>query len=345
MSRTGPYGEERSGVHDAQAVADRCHVAPLWALASTSARPRSCRGVARIQIWASGWDSSAGAAIGYGGGAIPGLAVRIREFNDVDGSDDPLAFATHTDRVRSLDAITEAKRWTYQMLLDQDPAARFLDVGCGTGEDLTALRGAIADAGVVVGADRARAMLVEASDRMGAATVRPPLVQADAAVLPFADGAFDGARVDRVLLHVPSPGAVVQEMARLVRAGGRVVAIEPDFETAIIGVPGEDSVQRRLKQLQTETLVRNPTVGRALVAMFRAASLDDIVLRGWVSIISDYHFAVDALGIEQVAQRAAATVIDEGERDRWLGALRQAASDGSFFSAMSFFGVCGTRAG
>ena len=274
-----------------------------------------------------------------------GFAVRIREFNDVDGSDDPLTFAAHTDRVRSLDAIAEAKRWTYEMLLDQDRAARFLDVGCGTGEDVTALRGATGVPGVTVGADKAFAMLVEASDRMVAAGVRQPLVQADAAVLPFADGAFDGARVDRVLLHVASPGAVVREMARLVRVGGRVVAIEPDFETAIIGVPGEDSVQRRLKQLQTETLVRNPTVGRALVAIFRDALLDDIVLRGWVSIIADYDFAVDALGIEHVAQGGAATVIDERERDRWLAAMQQAASDGSFFSAMSFFGVCGTRSG
>jgi ubiquinone/menaquinone biosynthesis C-methylase UbiE len=267
--------------------------------------------------------------------------VRIREFDDVDGSDDPLAFAAHTDRVRSLDAITEAKRWTYQMLLEPDTAAHFLDLGCGTGEDLTALRGAIGDGGVVVGADRARAMLVEASDRVGATRVRQPLVQADAAFLPFADGAFDGARVDRVLLHVRSPGAVLQEMARVVRAGGRVIALEPDFETVVIGVPGEESVQRRLKQ--AETLVRNPAVGRALVAMFRDAALDDIVLRGWVSIVSDYDFAVDALGIEQVAQRAAGTVIDERERDRWLAALRRAATDGVFFSAMSFFGVCGTR--
>ena len=53
----------------------------------------------------------------------------------------------------------------------------------------------------------------------------------------------------------------------------------------------------------------------ALVALFRDASLADIVLRGWVSIISDYDFAVDALGIEHVAQRAAATVIDEREQN------------------------------
>jgi ubiquinone/menaquinone biosynthesis C-methylase UbiE len=270
------------------------------------------------------------------------LAVRIRQFDDVDGSDDPLAFAAHTDRVRSLDAISEAKRWTYQMLLGLDTAARFLDVGCGTGEDLTALSDAIGEGGVVVGADKARAMLVEASDRVGVTRVRQLLVQADAVSLPFTDGAFDGARVDRVLLHVRSPGAVVQDMARVVRVGGRVVALEPDFETVVIGVPGEESIQRRLKQ--AETLVRNPAVGRALVAMFRDAALDDVVLRGWVSIISDYDFAADALGIEQVAQRAAGTVIDERERDRWLAALRRAARDGAFFSAMTFFGACGTRA-
>ena len=93
---------------------------------------------------------------------------------------------------------------------------------------------------------------------------------------------------------------------------------------------GEPTFRSHRKQLQSEALVRNPTVGRALVSTFRETALDDIVLRGWVSIITDYDFAVDALGIEQTAQRAVGTYIDERERDHWLAVLRRAAIAGPF---------------
>lgn len=269
--------------------------------------------------------------------------MRIDEFERVDASDNPGALVAHTDSVRSLDAIRDAKRWTYGRLLEADPVARLLDVGCGTGEDLTALQAAIDDGGVV-GVDSSAAMLDQAVARTEGGLL---LVRAEGAALPFADGAFDGARIDRVLLHVSEPAAVVGELARVVRPGARVVALEPDFETAVIGVAGSDvdAIQQRLKPLQTERLVRNPRVGHALTALLNDAALVDIAVRGWVSILSDYDLARDGLGLERIATEAVGTVIDEGECERWLGALHRAADDGSFFTAMTFFAACGTKAG
>ena len=47
--------------------------------------------------------------------------------------------------------------------------------------------------------------------------------------LPFSDGEFDGATLDNVLEHLARPEALLAEIRRVVKSGGRVV----------IGVPGE----------------------------------------------------------------------------------------------------------
>jgi SAM-dependent methyltransferase len=53
-------------------------------------------------------------------------------------------------------------------------------------------------------------------------------VRADAAApLPFTDGAFDAALCTEVLEHVSDAGAVLREIARVVRPGGRVLVTVP----------------------------------------------------------------------------------------------------------------------
>jgi SAM-dependent methyltransferase len=52
-----------------------------------------------------------------------------------------------------------------------------------------------------------------------AARVTRPLFDADAAAMPFADQAFDYVVCSHVLEHVRDPGAVIDEMVRVARAG------------------------------------------------------------------------------------------------------------------------------
>jgi len=48
----------------------------------------------------------------------------------------------------------------------------------------------------------------------------------DVRALPLADGEVDAALAHMVLQHLPSPGEAIREMARSVRAGGSVVAVD-----------------------------------------------------------------------------------------------------------------------
>lgn len=99
-----------------------------------------------------------------------------------------------------------------------DPRARLLDVGCGTGwiaehfADYTGIDGS-PDA---VAAAQARGRAVSLHD------VGEPL--------PFADESFDGVVMKDLLEHVADPVALVREVRRVLRPGGRVFASSPDAQ-------------------------------------------------------------------------------------------------------------------
>lgn len=105
---------------------------------------------------------------------------------------------------------------------------RGLDVCCGTAM-LTIEQARVAGPqGRVVGLDFCANMLARARENIA----RTPygknieLVQGNAMNLPFDDNTFDCATIGFALRNVPDIGRVIQEMARVVRPGGRVVSLE-----------------------------------------------------------------------------------------------------------------------
>jgi len=105
---------------------------------------------------------------------------------------------------------------------------RVLDVCAGTGDLSLALAGAGA---TVVGSDFCPEMLDYAEVKAGRAGLasgcsRPRFVAADTMALPFPADSFDAASVAFGIRNVADPVAGLREMARVVRAGGRVVVLE-----------------------------------------------------------------------------------------------------------------------
>ena len=106
-------------------------------------------------------------------------------------------------------------------LLGDVTGRRVLEVGAGAAQ---CSRWLLAAGAQPVAVDLSRGML-DAARRLGEATGLPvPLVHADAADLPFADGSFHLAcSAYGALPFVADPGRVVREVARVLRPGGRFV--------------------------------------------------------------------------------------------------------------------------
>jgi demethylmenaquinone methyltransferase/2-methoxy-6-polyprenyl-1,4-benzoquinol methylase len=128
-----------------------------------------------------------------------------------------------------------------------------LDIGTGTG-DLAFALARSAPGAHVIGADYTPEMLRLAPAKAAARSLagQTSWSQADGQALPFYDGAFDAVTSAFVLRNFADLGAALSEMARVVRPGGRVVALEIS--------PTETPLWSPLFRLYFERLV--PLVGR-----------------------------------------------------------------------------------
>jgi SAM-dependent methyltransferase len=103
------------------------------------------------------------------------------------------------------------------LALHEGPPDRILDVGCGTGEQ--AARAASVLGAAVVGLDQSERM-VELTRARGIEAV-----VGDVQDLPFADGSFDAVTASWMLYHLPDLDRGLAEIARVLRPGGRLVAL------------------------------------------------------------------------------------------------------------------------
>ncbi len=96
------------------------------------------------------------------------------------------------------------------------PGSFVLDIACGTGDLCRTLE---ANGYRAVGLDISAGML-------RAARTDAPLVQADALALPIPDGVLDGITCGFALRNVMSLDDLFNEMARVLRSGGRLALLE-----------------------------------------------------------------------------------------------------------------------
>jgi ubiquinone/menaquinone biosynthesis C-methylase UbiE len=105
-----------------------------------------------------------------------------------------------------------------------------LDVGCGTGSLAIEAKRAVLSGGLVHGVDASPEMIARARRKARKAGLDVAFATAPAQALPFPDRRFDVVVTSMVLHHLPrsSREQCAREMRRVVRPGGRVLAIDFD---------------------------------------------------------------------------------------------------------------------
>jgi demethylmenaquinone methyltransferase / 2-methoxy-6-polyprenyl-1,4-benzoquinol methylase len=200
------------------------------------------------------------------------------------GADDPKRIFTGIgasyDRVATILSLGQDPRWRRAAIdaIDARPTDRVLDVATGTGMVAQALHDRYGC--TVVGLDQSPDMLAVARTRAG---VYETLVEGRAEKLPFSDAAFDHLTFTYLLRYVDDPAAVMRELARVVKPGGRVAMVE-------FGLPG--GVWRPLWWLYTR--VGLPVAGRlfsakwSAVGAFLGPSIERFYARHSLSAVEGY---------------------------------------------------------
>ncbi|MGH7323066.1 MAG: class I SAM-dependent methyltransferase [Candidatus Rokuibacteriota bacterium] len=133
-----------------------------------------------------------------------------------------------TDQIRSargLAAIGLLKEMAglSVMLLDGRRRGRLLDVGCGNGQFVAAMRTLGWDAR---GIDVDEGGLAVARQHFGV-----PVTQGTLAEARFPAHSFDAVTLHHVIEHVPDPVDVLRECGRILQPGGRIVVVTPNIES------------------------------------------------------------------------------------------------------------------
>ena len=213
------------------------------------------------------------------------------------------------------------------------PGDAALDVGCGLGDDVRRIADAVGPTGRAVGIDASAELLEVAATRT--ATGSPvELVHGDAHALPFEADEFAAARIERVLQHADDPGRIVAEIARVVRPGGRVVAMEPDWDAVVIG--SADLATARAAVRACADRIPHPDAGRRLPEWFTSAGIEVLRVDAETTPIRSLDVAAHALDLHAALETLGVAVARP-----WLEELRRRDAAGAFLAAAAGFGAVG----
>ncbi|MFC4853445.1 methyltransferase domain-containing protein [Actinophytocola glycyrrhizae] len=239
------------------------------------------------------------------------------------------------DQQSRLPGIPRLRAWTISAL-GLSSGNRVLDIGSGTGELARLLAETVGADGEVVGVDPNPGMRTEAARR----APRARFVDGNAYALPFTGSSLDAVTCERVFQHLDHPQKATEEIARVLRPGGRVVITDTDWATAIIH-PGDPEIVR----VMTESMrcgVVNPFAARRLPGHLTGAGLtvDDI---GSQALVQSPEAATGQL-VRMLGRMAVDRgVIGAEDCERFLTDLATGAETGDFHMSVTMFAVLAHR--
>lgn len=252
-------------------------------------------------------------------------------FDDVDATSAPEDFIRYLQGVSTGPSVSEYIGKSIVELGLREGLSH-LEIGCGLADDLGLLAAGVGTSGRITLLDNSRAMETEAMaqvTKLGSDHCAIEFKLADAHTLPFKDNSFDTTRVVRVLQHLDDPGKVITEMARVIKPGGKLCAVEPNWYAASIDSDYPSVTQIFLGDLHAS--VKNPGIGGQLVELCRNAGLN---VERFESMAFTFG-TLDEAAVTITFDNRLKKLIQIGEltqdqADQWLNDLRIRSRSGEF---------------
>ncbi|MDC3953702.1 methyltransferase domain-containing protein [Polyangium jinanense] len=199
--------------------------------------------------------------------------------------------AREAERLRKqIQELAGEARW----LLDQlqiRPGARAIELGCGPQGVLELLSERVGPSGTVVGLDKNEGFVASARKHMAEQRrTNVEVVQGDARATNLPKESFDVVFCRLLLVNVPEPEQVVQEMVSLLRPGGVIASHEADYLPHMCDPPSP-AWDRLFEIFQAYTRAKGVDlfVGRRVHRMLRDAGIVEIQVNPVIHVYPHGH--------------------------------------------------------
>jgi len=263
------------------------------------------------------------------------------EFQNADSAGTADRLVRYLEFSDTLPEIREIRVRSYGYLSLKEGDA-VLDAGCGLGSDAIRMAALVGRTGQITGIDLSERFIAFAEAKAKGTGLPVSFSTGDVRSLPFPDASFDAVRIQLTLQILKDPGQVLDEMIRVLRPGGRLLAIEPDWETYVCD-PGSRDTARTFFRFCADQFPDGST-GRKLHRYFRERGLYDVTIYPEPLVMHDFSAVSTLMNMEQfLAAAQEKGVLGQNEVAAWLSGLKAADEKGLFTLAGLIFAVYGRK--
>ena len=132
-------------------------------------------------------------------------------------------------------------------------------------------------------------------------------------------------------------------MVRVTRPAGRVVVVDPDYDTQVLEFPDQD-LARRVLRFRADHALRHGTLAHRMPALFREAGMDRVGVDPMTLVVRDPAAVDNVMGLRTWASTAHRSgFLDADEVQKWEEMYDATIAAGNFFYAVTFFITSGVK--